>query len=178
MILAAMAEVGVGADRTVMVGDTTFDVEMAVAAGVGALGVAWGYHPPGSLREAGAHGVIETCDSLGCRHRRLLCAPGAGGVTAGDEKPLKIPGKEPSAPPLGKRLYKTVSVEKGEGGFAILLDGRPVRTPEKLPLVVPTLRARRCDRGGMGRPRRAHRSGHHAPVEARHHRARRRGPET
>jgi phosphoglycolate phosphatase len=64
MILAAMAEAGVGADRTVMVGDTTFDVEMAVAAGVGALGVAWGYHPPEDLREAGAHGVIETCDSL------------------------------------------------------------------------------------------------------------------
>jgi phosphoglycolate phosphatase len=64
MILAAMAEAGVGAERTVMVGDTTFDMAMAVAAGVGALGVAWGYHPPEELREAGAHGVIETCDGL------------------------------------------------------------------------------------------------------------------
>jgi len=62
-------------------------------------------------------------------------------VTAGDEKPakpLKTPGKKPLAPPLAKRLYKTVTVEKGEGGFAILLDGRPVRTPKKLPLTVPT----------------------------------------
>jgi phosphoglycolate phosphatase len=64
MILAAMAEAGVGPERAVMVGDTTFDVEMALAAGVGALGVAWGYHPPQDLREAGAHGVIETCDGL------------------------------------------------------------------------------------------------------------------
>ena len=82
MIRAAMAETGVGPERTVMVGDTTFDVEMALAAGVGALGVAWGYHPPEELREAGAHGIIESCDRLLGRDRRLLRAPGAGGVTA------------------------------------------------------------------------------------------------
>ena len=33
-ILAAMEEAGVGPERTVMVGDTTFDVEMALAAGL------------------------------------------------------------------------------------------------------------------------------------------------
>jgi chaperone required for assembly of F1-ATPase len=62
-------------------------------------------------------------------------------VTAGDEKPAKprkTPGKEPLAPPLAKRFYKTVTVAKGKDGFAILLDGRPVRTPRKLPLAVPT----------------------------------------
>ena len=64
MILAAMAEAGVGPERTVMVGDTTFDMEMARAAGVGALGVAWGYHPPGDLRAAGAHGVIAAGESF------------------------------------------------------------------------------------------------------------------
>jgi phosphoglycolate phosphatase len=64
MVRAAMAETGVGPARTVMVGDTTFDVEMALAAGVGALGVAWGYHPPEELREAGAHGVVEICEQL------------------------------------------------------------------------------------------------------------------
>ena len=31
---------------TVMIGDTTFDIEMARAAGCRALGVAWGYHAP------------------------------------------------------------------------------------------------------------------------------------
>jgi phosphoglycolate phosphatase len=64
MIRAAMAETGVEPERTVMVGDTTFDVEMALAAGVGALGVAWGYHASDELREAGAHGVIESCERM------------------------------------------------------------------------------------------------------------------
>jgi phosphoglycolate phosphatase len=64
MIRAAMEETGVASERTVMVGDTTFDVEMALAAGVGALGVAWGYHSSAELQEAGAHGIIASCDRL------------------------------------------------------------------------------------------------------------------
>jgi phosphoglycolate phosphatase len=64
MVRAAMAETGAAPERTVMVGDTTFDVEMALSAGVGALGVAWGYHPPDELREAGAHGIVDSCDRL------------------------------------------------------------------------------------------------------------------
>jgi len=64
MVLAAMAETGVAPEQTVMVGDTTFDVEMARAAGVGALGVAWGYHAVDELHEAGAHAVIEQCAHL------------------------------------------------------------------------------------------------------------------
>jgi phosphoglycolate phosphatase len=64
MVRAAMAEAGVGPERTAMVGDTSFDVEMALAAGVGALGVAWGYHPAEELHEAGAHAVVESCDRL------------------------------------------------------------------------------------------------------------------
>lgn len=64
MIRTAMSETGIGPESTVMVGDTTFDVEMALAAGVGALGVAWGYHPPEDLRAAGAHGVIESCERI------------------------------------------------------------------------------------------------------------------
>jgi phosphoglycolate phosphatase len=64
MVHAAMVEAGVGPERTVMVGDTTFDIAMALAAGAGALGVAWGYHPVEELREAGAHGVVETSGGL------------------------------------------------------------------------------------------------------------------
>ncbi len=64
MVLAAMAEAGVAPERTVMVGDTTFDMEMARAAGSGALGVAWGYHPVEELRAAGAHAVVEACKHL------------------------------------------------------------------------------------------------------------------
>lgn len=54
------------------------------------------------------------------------------------KEPIKVPGKEAASPPLPKRFYKETSVGEADGGFAILLDGRPVRTPAKLQLVVPT----------------------------------------
>jgi len=38
-----------------------------------------------------------------------------------------------------KRFWTEVSVAEAEGGFAILLDGRGVKTPAKSPLVVPTI---------------------------------------
>jgi len=37
-----------------------------------------------------------------------------------------------------KRFYKDVSVGEVEGGFAILLDGKPVKTPGRADLAVPT----------------------------------------
>ena len=37
-----------------------------------------------------------------------------------------------------KRFYKETAVDEGEGGFRVLLDGRPMRTPVKATLVVPT----------------------------------------
>lgn len=37
-----------------------------------------------------------------------------------------------------KRFYKEVSVAPCEGGFQVLLDGRPVKTPAGKPLVLPT----------------------------------------
>jgi chaperone required for assembly of F1-ATPase len=40
--------------------------------------------------------------------------------------------------PLPKRFYSEVSVSEGEGGHAIHLDGKPVKTPAKKPLAVPT----------------------------------------
>lgn len=62
MLQAALAETG--ASQGVMVGDTEFDMAMAKAAGFGALGVAWGYHPVGRLEAAGADVVIEDFDAL------------------------------------------------------------------------------------------------------------------
>jgi chaperone required for assembly of F1-ATPase len=40
--------------------------------------------------------------------------------------------------PLPKRFYSMVSTAQGEGGFSVLLDGRPVKTPAKNDLVAPT----------------------------------------
>ena len=43
-------------------------------------------------------------------------------------------------PILRKRFYKNAqaSETEGEGGFAVLLDGKPVRTPARRPLSAPT----------------------------------------
>lgn len=37
-----------------------------------------------------------------------------------------------------KRFYKETAVDAAEGGFRVLLDGRPMRTPAKAVLIVPT----------------------------------------
>jgi phosphoglycolate phosphatase len=62
MLRAALS--AVGAARAVMVGDTTFDIDMARAAGLPGIGVAWGYHPPANLRAAGAVVVLEAFAAL------------------------------------------------------------------------------------------------------------------
>jgi phosphoglycolate phosphatase len=59
MIDAALAETGVEAEAAVMIGDTSFDMMMAKAAGVTAIGVAWGYHEPAELIAAGADYIAE-----------------------------------------------------------------------------------------------------------------------
>lgn len=64
MLHAAMAATGATPEATVMVGDTRFDIEMARAAGVDAIGVSWGYHPPETLWAAGAGAVIDRFDAL------------------------------------------------------------------------------------------------------------------
>jgi len=45
MIHTCLAETGVVAAQTVMIGDTTFDMDMGRAAGVKTIGVSWGHHP-------------------------------------------------------------------------------------------------------------------------------------
>ena len=41
-------------------------------------------------------------------------------------------------PQLRRRFYNAVSVEPREGGYAVLLDGRPVKTPARRTLAAPT----------------------------------------
>jgi phosphoglycolate phosphatase len=55
-----------GADpaRTVMIGDTSFDMAMARAAGVYAQGVAWGFHTIDEVQDGGAHHIAETFADL------------------------------------------------------------------------------------------------------------------
>ena len=64
MLLAAMAAVGAAPRETAMIGDTSFDMAMAKAAGVRAVGVAWGYHGVGELLDAGADVVAAEVADL------------------------------------------------------------------------------------------------------------------
>ncbi|MCW9034261.1 MAG: HAD-IA family hydrolase [Alphaproteobacteria bacterium] len=64
MLFRAMTETGVEKEHTVMIGDTTFDMEMARNAGIHAIGVAWGYHEVEELEAAGAHAVVQSFESL------------------------------------------------------------------------------------------------------------------
>lgn len=54
MLLAALDEAEVAPEQAVMIGDTSFDMEMARGAGATGLGVAWGYHDSDMLWQAGA----------------------------------------------------------------------------------------------------------------------------
>ena len=49
MVLTAMAETGVAPEHTVMIGDTSYDIDMGRAAGVTTIAVDWGYHPADQL---------------------------------------------------------------------------------------------------------------------------------
>lgn len=64
MMLRAMAETGVCAQNAIMIGDTTYDMEMATSAKTNAIGVGWGYHEKDELLEAGAVGVADNTDEL------------------------------------------------------------------------------------------------------------------
>ena len=64
MLQAAMAAVGAMPGDTAMIGDTTYDIAMAHAAGVRAIGVSWGYHPPAELTAAGAGAVADAAAAL------------------------------------------------------------------------------------------------------------------
>lgn len=64
MLEEALLEAGALASEAVMIGDTAYDMQMAISAGTRAIGVDWGYHHPHELAAAGAEKVVETPDEL------------------------------------------------------------------------------------------------------------------
>lgn len=64
MLDQAMAETDRLPSETMLIGDTTYDMAMAAAAGVRAVGVAWGYHPVDALRHAGAGVILDRFDAI------------------------------------------------------------------------------------------------------------------
>lgn len=59
MILEALADAGADTHSALMIGDTSYDMRMARAAGVTAIGVTWGYHGAAELDAAGAHHLAD-----------------------------------------------------------------------------------------------------------------------
>ncbi|QAY77344.1 HAD-IA family hydrolase [Sphingosinicella sp. BN140058] len=59
MIETALADAGADPARSMMIGDTSYDMIMAKQAGVVAVGVSWGYHPPEELLAAGADIIVH-----------------------------------------------------------------------------------------------------------------------
>ena len=64
MLLQALAATGITPGNALFIGDTTFDMEMARAAGLRSIGVDWGYHQADRLIAAGAHRVAKRVDEL------------------------------------------------------------------------------------------------------------------
>jgi phosphoglycolate phosphatase len=59
MVLQAIADAGAEPLATIVVGDTSYDMAMAAAAGATGIGAGWGYHESQELIEAGAIAVAE-----------------------------------------------------------------------------------------------------------------------
>jgi phosphoglycolate phosphatase len=72
MLLQALAATGVEAKDAIFIGDTTFDMQMAKAAQLRSIGVAWGHHGADRLMAAGACHVAKTVDELGTTIRAAL----------------------------------------------------------------------------------------------------------
>ncbi len=64
MLHSALAETGTDSRDAVMIGDTTYDMDMARAAGLRSIGVEWGYHPAADLRAD--HMLTGWADLPGC----------------------------------------------------------------------------------------------------------------
>jgi len=61
MIYTALSETGIAPEHAVMIGDTSFDMDMGRAAGVTTIAVDWGYHPAETL---GADHLLTRFDRL------------------------------------------------------------------------------------------------------------------
>lgn len=72
MIVQALDEVGAERGAAVMIGDTTYDIEMARNAGIASVGVAWGYHPFEALSEACPSAIVDDFEGMLHEVHRLI----------------------------------------------------------------------------------------------------------
>jgi len=64
MLLELMGQFGVKSERTLMIGDTTHDLQMAINASVSGLGVTYGAHPREKLESLVPLACIENVMKL------------------------------------------------------------------------------------------------------------------
>ena len=64
MLLEFCSRFKLDRSKVFMVGDTTYDISMALNAGTHAIGVSWGYHGSAELIEAGAEVVVDSYHEL------------------------------------------------------------------------------------------------------------------
>jgi len=65
MIYNSIRDTGVDISDVFMIGDTTYDMEMAKNAQVTGIGVSWGYHKKDALKNAGAKYIFDNFTELG-----------------------------------------------------------------------------------------------------------------
>ncbi|WP_438726686.1 HAD-IA family hydrolase [Parasphingorhabdus sp. DH2-15] len=64
MVYQALEDAMTVPEYAVVIGDTSFDMEMAINANVRAIGVDWGYHDMQELLDSGAEKVAKSMDEL------------------------------------------------------------------------------------------------------------------
>jgi phosphoglycolate phosphatase len=64
MLEELMAQFGVAPERTLMVGDTTHDLQMAINAGCASVAVSYGAHEPQGLHALGPRAVVHTVEQV------------------------------------------------------------------------------------------------------------------
>ena len=77
MIDQAIRATGAHARHTIMIGDTSHDMRMAVNAGVYPQGVAWGFHTPDEILKAGARHIAHVFHELDTALDRFALAMAA-----------------------------------------------------------------------------------------------------
>ena len=60
----AMSALGVDASNAIMIGDTTYDMDLSAAIGVDSVAVSWGVHDVETLRGRGPRVVVDTMEEL------------------------------------------------------------------------------------------------------------------
>ena len=64
MLLEILDQLGVEAGKTLVVGDTEYDIQMAINGGAHALGVSYGVHHPERLLDSGALGCLDSLHEI------------------------------------------------------------------------------------------------------------------